>query len=72
MYKKVMRTAKKKMGRPPIPAEKRRGRLVTIRLTADEARFMESAAKEAGLTLSEFLRLGGLAYGKHLQARRKK
>ena len=66
-----MTKTKKKMGRPPLPAEKRRGRLVTIRLTAAEAEVMESAAREAGLTMSEFLRLGGLAYGKRIQARRK-
>ena len=56
---------------PPMPPEKRRGRLVALRLTADEAKYMTTAAKEAGLTLSEFLRLGGMKYGKHLQARRK-
>ena len=70
-YKGVMGKAKKRIGRPPMPAGKRRGKLVALRLTAAEAELMESAAREAGLTLSEFLRRGGLAYGKRIQARRK-
>ncbi len=69
-YKEAMGTTKKKMGRPPLPPEKRRSKIVMLRLTDEEAKFLKSAAEKTGLTLSEVLRRGGLEYGKRLQARR--
>ena len=46
-----------RMGRPPIAPEKRRERMVTIRFTTAEFRRLERDAKQARLTIGEFLRL---------------
>jgi uncharacterized protein (DUF1778 family) len=47
---------KKKMGRPSIPKDKRRGNITTLRFKPDERALYEKAASREGLTLSEWIR----------------
>ena len=49
-------TAKKRMGRPPIAKKERKAVHVSVRVTADEYRGFERAAKAAELGLSEWAR----------------
>ena len=49
--------AAKKMGRPPIPKAERKAEVLTLRLTKEERRCAEAAAKRTGLPVSEWARL---------------
>lgn len=44
------------MGRPPKPVAERKGKRLELRLTSAEYRKLAAKAKEAGLSVSEFLR----------------
>lgn len=46
----------KRLGRPPLPKGTVRAKITPIRLQDDERAVFESAAKKAGLTLSEWMR----------------
>ena len=46
---------KKKMGRPPLPPEKVRASLITMRVTAEDRDRLEHEAREAGLSISAYL-----------------
>jgi mobilization protein NikA len=46
----------KRIGRPPIEPSRKRGVIFRFVTTAAEARKIRSAARRAGLTLSEYLR----------------
>ncbi len=45
-----------RIGRPPIPRKERKATLLSVRLTEEERRAVERAAKEAGTGLSEWAR----------------
>lgn len=45
-----------KMGRPPIPKKDRQSRIIGVRFTPEERRDVEAAAKQAGLSLSDYCR----------------
>jgi hypothetical protein len=47
---------KTRMGRPPVKAEDRRDRFVTVRFTTAEYRQLARDAKAAGRTVAEHLR----------------
>ena len=47
---------KRPRGRPEIPAEERKGKLIACRVDADERAQLNRAAKQAGLRLSEWMR----------------
>jgi predicted HicB family RNase H-like nuclease len=51
-----MKKKKSKMGRPPVPVEKRRSFNLNVRLTENERDALESAARKAGLTVGEYVR----------------
>lgn len=54
---------KKRMGRPPKPANERLSETLRPRITKEEHRKVRAAAKHAGLSISEYIRkklLGGL------------
>lgn len=44
-------------GRPPLPQAERRDRLIAFRVRANEESRLRTAAKKAGLSLAEWLRL---------------
>lgn len=44
------------MGRPKIPKDQAKGRLLSVRFTADEMRSLEKEAEKQGISLSEFTR----------------
>jgi uncharacterized protein (DUF1778 family) len=44
------------MGRPPLAKKERKATHLSVRLTADEHRGLERAAKAAGLALSDWAR----------------
>ena len=46
---------KPRMGRPPLPPQKRRESVVTLRLTKAERSQLEAEAEKAGLTMSKYL-----------------
>jgi len=46
----------KKVGRPKLPKGSTKAAMLRIRVTADELRTIESAAKASGQTRSEFIR----------------
>lgn len=46
----------KKPGRPPLPKGSTKGEMLRIRVTADELRTIEAAAKASRQTRSEFIR----------------
>ena len=46
----------RKVGRPPLPKGSTKAAMLRIRVTADELRTIESAAKTSGQTKSEFIR----------------
>lgn len=46
----------RKAGRPPLPEEKRRSRLLRVRVTEDEYRTIKTAARTLGFCDSEFVR----------------
>ena len=46
----------KRMGRPPLAKKERKAAHLSVRLTLDEYRGAERAAKSAGLALSEWAR----------------
>lgn len=48
---------KKKMGRPPVPEEKKICIQVSVAVTASERERLRSAASERGLTVSQLLML---------------
>jgi hypothetical protein len=48
--------AKKRTGRPPKPKSERRSRTVRLRVSGAEYRELAEKAKQAGLSVSEFLR----------------
>jgi predicted DNA-binding protein len=48
---------KPKMGRPPLPAHKRRDDKLEIRLNVEERKRVEALCKETGLDLSALIRL---------------
>lgn len=45
-----------RMGRPPVKAENRRSKFVTVRFTQGEYRQVAADAKNAGQTVAEYLR----------------
>lgn len=47
---------KKRMGRPPKPASERLSETLRPRITKDEHRKIRAAARQAGLTTSEYIR----------------
>jgi uncharacterized protein (DUF1778 family) len=47
---------KTKPGRPPLPKGDAKGEMLRIRVTKDELRSIEAAAKASGQTRSEFIR----------------
>jgi NRPS condensation-like uncharacterized protein len=49
-------TSKRKVGRPPLPGAKRRGKLIKMRVTADEWRQIKRLARERGKTVADLLR----------------
>jgi uncharacterized protein (DUF1778 family) len=46
----------RKPGRPPLPKGSAKAGFLRVRVTADELRSIESAAKMASQTMSEFIR----------------
>ena len=44
-----------RIGRPPLPPEKRRGALVTLRMTSAERKQVEKDAEKAGLCYTVYL-----------------
>lgn len=46
----------KKPGRPPLPKGSAKGEMLRIRVTAEELRSIEAAAKASRQTRSEFIR----------------
>jgi len=48
--------AAKKMGRPPKPKGEAKAEVLTVRLTKDERRAVDSASRAAGLAVSEWSR----------------
>jgi uncharacterized protein (DUF1778 family) len=46
----------KKAGRPPLPKGNAKAGFLRVRVTAEELQTIESAAKTAGQTMSEFVR----------------
>ena len=46
----------RKAGRPPRPKGSTKAAMLRIRVTSDELRIIESAAKASGQTRSEFIR----------------
>jgi uncharacterized protein (DUF1778 family) len=46
----------KKAGRPPLPKGSAKGEMLRIRVTAEELRAIEAAAKAKGQSRSEFIR----------------
>jgi uncharacterized protein DUF6290 len=59
---------KKKMGRPALPKERRRGNITTLRFQSEERELYEKAATKEGLTLSEWIRkaLKSIIQGRNL------
>jgi hypothetical protein len=53
----------RKAGRPPLPEGSARVAMLRIRVTANELRAIEAAAKSSGQTRSEFIRCKLLARG---------
>lgn len=51
-----MTTAKKRIGRPPLAKKERKATHLSVRVTLDEYRGVERAAKTAGVPVSEWLR----------------
>lgn len=47
---------KKRMGRPPKPANKRLSETLRPRISKDEHRKIKAAARRAGLSVSEYIR----------------
>lgn len=43
------------MGRPPIPAEKKRSYRATVRLTPEQYRRLTAGARKEGVTLSTYI-----------------
>jgi len=54
----------KRPGRPPLPKGSAKGEMLRIRVTAEELRMIETAAKASGQTRSEFIRGKLLAIGR--------
>lgn len=52
----MTRKTKSRMGRPPVKAENRRSRFVTVRFTPSEYERLAVDAKTAGRTVAEHLR----------------
>lgn len=46
----------KKLGRPPIPKSKRRSVFLRVRVTAAEREALRLDAKQAGLSVSDYVR----------------
>jgi uncharacterized protein (DUF1778 family) len=46
----------RKAGRPPLPKGSTKAAMLRIRVTADELRTIQAAAKTSGQTRSEFIR----------------
>jgi hypothetical protein len=56
MHDERVKTRKRKrMGRPPLPASKRKSAVVRVRLTPGERRRFEAMARSNGTGLSEVL-----------------
>jgi len=51
----MKKKARKKMGRPPIPAEKRRGIILSVRMTKAERAQLEAEARKAKCTIADIL-----------------
>jgi Mobilization protein NikA len=45
-----------KMGRPPIPKNERQSTIIGLRFTMEERKNLETRAKKADLSLSEYIR----------------
>jgi hypothetical protein len=51
----MKRKKKSKMGRPPVPAAKKRREQVSVAMTASELKRLEKIASAQGLSISELL-----------------
>jgi hypothetical protein len=51
----MKKKARKKMGRPPIPKEKRKSIIRSVRMTEAELALLESEAKKARGTIADIL-----------------
>lgn len=47
---------RRRVGRPKLPKNEAKGRIVPVRFTADDLKAMESKAREKEQTLSEWIR----------------
>lgn len=56
-----MAAVKKRMGRPPKPKGEAKAGVLTLRLTLDERKAAEAAARRAGLAVSEWARTALIA-----------
>ena len=54
-YTVSMSKKRKKMGRPPLPENKRRGASITLRVTARERARLKAEAKRQGVSVSDVL-----------------
>jgi uncharacterized protein (DUF1778 family) len=51
-----LKQKKPKAGRPPLPKGNAKAGFLRVRVTPDELRLIEEAAKKDGKTMSEFIR----------------
>jgi hypothetical protein len=58
--KSLLRKVRKKAGRPKLPKGEAMGRVIQVRLTAQDTKAIEAAAKATNQTVSEWIR--GLIY----------
>jgi hypothetical protein len=52
----MLKLKQKKMGRPPVPKSKYRGKFFSLRLRPDEQREVEAAVTRSGKSKSDWLR----------------
>ena len=50
------------MGRPPLPDNKRRSKMLPLRLTEDEWSYILQASKETGISVSNIFREGAVLF----------
>ena len=56
-YNNKLTTVKKRgRGRPPIPPEERKDRVVRLRMTEEDVELLDEGATRAGLSWSEYIR----------------
>ncbi len=52
----MLKLKKKKIGRPPLPRSKARGKYLSLRLRPDEQREVDAAIERSGKSKSDWLR----------------